>query len=43
MDVNAALRRAVALGASDVHLEVGQPPVFRLDGELETSDEFPPP
>ncbi|HEY2939697.1 MAG TPA: PilT/PilU family type 4a pilus ATPase [Gaiellaceae bacterium] len=34
MDLNAALSRAVELGASDVHLKVGQPPVLRRDGEL---------
>ena len=34
MDLNALLRRAVELGASDVHLKEGQPPVLRRDGEL---------
>ena len=34
MDLNAALGRAVELGASDIHLKVGQPPVLRRDGEL---------
>ena len=34
MDLNAALGRAVQLGASDIHLKVGQPPVLRRDGEL---------
>ena len=34
MDLNAVLGRAVQLGASDVHLKVGQPPVLRRDGEL---------
>ena len=28
-------RRAVELGASDIHLKLGQPPVLRRDGELE--------
>src|ERR1044072_7967936 len=32
--LNAALGRAVELGASDIHLKVGQPPVLRRDGEL---------
>jgi twitching motility protein PilT len=34
MDLNALLRRAVELGATDIHLKVGQPPVLRLDGDL---------
>ena len=34
MDLSAVLRHAVEAGASDVHLKVGQPPVFRSDGEL---------
>jgi twitching motility protein PilT len=34
VDLNAALARAVQLGASDIHLKVGQPPVLRRDGDL---------
>jgi twitching motility protein PilT len=34
VDLNAVLGRAVELGASDVHLKVGQPPVLRRDGDL---------
>ena len=34
MDLNAVLGRAVELGASDLHLKVGQPPVLRRDGVL---------
>jgi twitching motility protein PilT len=34
MQLNAVLSQAVELGASDVHLKVGQPPVLRRDGEL---------
>jgi twitching motility protein PilT len=34
VDLNAALGRAVELGASDIHLKVGQPPVLRRDGQL---------
>jgi len=41
MDLTAVLRHAVAAGASDVHLKVGQPPVLRSDGELAPSTEFP--
>ena len=39
MDLNGLLRRAVELGASDIHLKVGQAPVLRLDGELEPLEE----
>jgi twitching motility protein PilT len=35
VDLNAVLRSAVEAGASDVHFKVGQPPVFRVDGELD--------
>ena len=42
MDLNVVLRDAVALGASDIHFKVGQPPVFRFDGELKPADEFEP-
>ena len=41
MDLNALLRHAVELGASDVHLKLGQPPVIRRDGELSRLDEWP--
>ncbi len=34
VDLNAMLTRAVELGASDIHLKIGQPPVLRRDGEL---------
>jgi twitching motility protein PilT len=34
MELNALLRRAVDLGASDIHLKVGAPPVLRRDGSL---------
>jgi twitching motility protein PilT len=41
MDLNGLLRRAVELGASDIHLKIGRPPVLRRDGalgELEDSE-----
>jgi twitching motility protein PilT len=38
MDLERVLRHAVALGASDVHLKYGQPPVIRRDGHLERLD-----
>ena len=34
MDLNGLLRRAVELGASDIHLKIGKPPVLRRDGSL---------
>jgi len=34
MDLNGLLTRAVELGASDIHLKLGQPPIVRRDGEL---------
>jgi twitching motility protein PilT len=32
MDLNVILHRAVELGASDLHLKLGRPPMFRRDG-----------
>src|SRR5213080_1860586 len=34
MDLNPVLRRAVDLGASDIHLKVGKPPILRRDGSV---------
>jgi twitching motility protein PilT len=42
MDLDALLRRALELGASDVHLKLGQPPVLRRDGDLSRLEEWPP-
>jgi twitching motility protein PilT len=42
VELNAVLRRAVELGASDIHLKVGQLPVMRRDGELVPVDQHPP-
>jgi twitching motility protein PilT len=42
VDLNAVLARAVELGASDIHLKVGQPPVLRRDGELGLLPDHPP-
>jgi twitching motility protein PilT len=39
MTLNALLRRAVELGASDLHLKVGRPPAVRVDGEITPLDE----
>jgi twitching motility protein PilT len=41
MDLIALLKRAVELGASDVHFKLGQPPVVRLDGDLEPLPDSP--
>jgi twitching motility protein PilT len=41
MELNALLRRATERGASDVHLKVRQPPVFRVDGLLQPQAETP--
>jgi twitching motility protein PilT len=40
MDLNGLLRRAVELGASDIHLKVGQPPILRRDGDLAPMEGF---
>src|SRR6476659_4449070 len=40
MELNSLLRRAVELGASDVHLKVGLPPILRRDGALSPLDEY---
>jgi twitching motility protein PilT len=41
MDLNALLRRAVELGASDIHLKHGQPPMLRRDGAIAGLDDWP--
>src|SRR5438270_1692481 len=41
MELNALLRRAVELGASDIHLKVGVPPILRRDGSLGPLEEAP--
>jgi twitching motility protein PilT len=41
MDLNALLRRAVELGASDIHLKQDQPPMLRRDGVIAPLDECP--
>ena len=41
MELNPLLRRAVELGASDVHLKVGLPPILRRDGALTPLEECP--
>jgi twitching motility protein PilT len=41
MELNLLLRRAVQLGASDIHLKVGVPPILRRDGSLGPLEEAP--
>src|SRR6187397_1090945 len=41
MDLNALLRRAVELGASDIHLKIDQPPMLRRDGAIAPIDDWP--
>lgn len=38
-DLNELLRHMVTLNASDLHLRVGSPPVFRVDGDLKVHGE----
>ncbi|HEY5171356.1 MAG TPA: type IV pilus twitching motility protein PilT [Acidimicrobiia bacterium] len=38
LDLDQLLRNAVARGASDVHIKVGSPPFFRIDGHLDRTD-----
>ena len=42
MDLNALLRRAVELGASDIHLKLDQPPMLRRDGAISPLEDCPP-
>src|SRR3989304_250676 len=41
MNIHELLRLMVERGASDLHLRVPSPPVFRIDGDLLFEDEFP--
>ena len=41
-DLNSMLRRAVELGASDIHLKLGQPPMLRRDGAVGPMEAWPP-
>jgi twitching motility protein PilT len=42
VDLDSVLRRGVELGASDVHLKIGQPPIIRHDGELRSLEDWRP-
>ncbi len=41
VDLNALCTLAIRLKASDIHLKVGLPPVFRIDGALKRMEEWP--
>ncbi len=41
MDLNNLLRTAVQLGASDIHLKLGKPPILRRDGSLAPMEGWP--
>ncbi|WP_286215912.1 type IV pilus twitching motility protein PilT [Demequina sediminis] len=40
LDINVALRQMMKLGASDLHVTTGAPPMVRLDGELQPLEGF---
>ena len=40
VDVERTLRVAVAVGASDLHLTAGAPPVVRVRGEIQSLADF---
>ncbi len=42
MDLNQILLEALSQGASDVHMKVGLPPIFRIDGVLKQWDKVKP-
>jgi twitching motility protein PilT len=42
VDLNGLLSYAVQLGASDIHLKLGRPPIVRHDGQLRALDQVPP-
>ncbi|BCV21814.1 type IV pilus twitching motility protein PilT [Moorella sp. Hama-1] len=42
LDIKTILVAAAAAGASDVHLAVGLPPVFRINGELQVQHQWEP-
>ena len=41
VELDVALRAALAAGASDLHLTVGAPPTVRVDGALEPLEGYP--
>src|SRR4051794_17536302 len=41
MEMIEILKATVAKGGSDLHLVIGQPPMLRVDGDLQAMKEFP--
>lgn len=41
MEIDVLFKRAVDMGASDLHLRVGLPPILRIDGRLKRQEDFP--
>ncbi len=41
MDINEILKTAIKMGASDIHLKVGNKPIMRVNGSLKHMNEFP--
>ena len=41
IDIKKLLKLVVKSGASDLHIRVGVPPIFRIDGHLEQQSDFP--
>jgi twitching motility protein PilT len=41
MKIETLFKRAIDMGASDLHLRVGLPPILRIDGHLKRQDDFP--
>ncbi len=41
MDINEILKNAIKMGASDIHLKVGNKPIMRINGSLKHMNEFP--
>ena len=42
MDINQLLEKAISTNASDLHLMVGIPPVYRINGMLQQLSTVPP-
>ncbi len=40
MDIKVLLKQVVEIGASDLHLRVGLPPIFRVNGSLQRQDDI---
>ena len=40
MDINEILKKAIKMGASDIHLKVGNKPIMRINGSLKHMNDF---